>query len=297
MTTNKITITLTLFSLFVFANSNAQEEIKKVKITEITLLPSAFSESNPTGSIEDFYSLAPSSILLPSNFDGYETSDYTQNSGGFSTSILLGIKFSNKDGSAYKANPILRAGLTYTYAQNLSSFANNEVRTPYDTLISSSTGEKYTMDSVLITGYDMHYVTQQFKLDVSVLFRTNPEARWSLFIGLGAQFGASINAKTQTHKYEGFYISNSMVTEEIHFVQSQNQQYQTEEFINQNVLVFSTYVPLGIDFRVSNNNDLFKHVHLFYEMRPSLNVTYIPELRTLTNLAIQHGIGMKVQWN
>ena len=73
--------------------------------------------------------------------------------------------------------------------------------------------------------------------------------------------------------------------------------HYTESANNENVIVFNAYIPLGVGFRISNNHEIFKHMHLFYEIRPSVHVTSVPELRTFTNPAIQHGIGVKVQWN
>jgi hypothetical protein len=59
---------------------------------------------------------------------------------------------------------------------------------------------------------------------------------------------------------------------------------------------FGAYLPLGVDFRIGNKRDFWKRIHLFYEARPSINMTAIPELRTITNASIFHGLGVKVKW-
>jgi len=54
---------------------------------------------------------------------------------------------------------------------------------------------------------------------------------------------------------------------------------------------------LGIDFRIGKKREFWKRTHLFYELRPGINVTSIPELRPITNASVQHGIGLRVSWN
>lgn len=294
---NKTKIALLVFTSLGFTNVFSQENNKKIKVSEFTLMPSIYLESNPSASINDFYILAPNSKLLPTSYDGYNISNYSSNSGGFSASALLGFKFLNKEGNTYRANPLFRAGITYTYAQNISSYANYEETTPYDTLTSNNTGNVYYIDSVTVSQLDMQYETHQVKLDVSLLFRTNPEARWSLFAGIGAQVGTSINAQTQINKYEGNYFISDLSSELSYYVQGNDSEYEIEEFMNENAFTASVYLPMGVDFRVSNKNEFFQRIHLFYEMRPALNMTSIPELRMLTNGAFGYGFGMKVNWN
>jgi len=290
-----IVITITLFSVsFAFG----QKDIKRIKITEFSLLPSGYIESNPSTTIEDFYSLAPNSKLLPPNFDDFNTNFHSQNisTGGFNTSFLLGFKFSKKDGSAYRPNPILRMGLTYSFAQNVYFNTYKEDVFAYDTLISSNTGDKTPVDSVSTTGYDLSYYSQQLKLDVSVLFRTNPEKRWVLFAGVGITFGGSLNAKTEITKFNTSYISPNSNSQVAYYNQNQEYEIFSEQIISENNMAFSGYIPMGLDFRVSNNNEFWRMIHLFLEMRPSINITSIPELRTVTNPAFQFGFGVKVQW-
>ncbi|MGB0807307.1 MAG: hypothetical protein ACPGRC_11500 [Salibacteraceae bacterium] len=61
-------------------------------------------------------------------------------------------------------------------------------------------------------------------------------------------------------------------------------------------MAYSAYIPLGLDFRIANKSEFWQRVHLFYEMRPSLEMISIPELSTYTTVAWQHGFGIKVQW-
>ena len=295
----KQTIALLLMAI-ITVNASAQEAppaIKKIQITSLSVLTSAFIESSETGTIEDFYALAPNSKLLPSDLSDYSTNSGFYGNGSFASTILMGFKFSNKDKSAYKPNPILRVGLTYMNGTSLSASAYKDDRFAYDTLTSSNTGESFPVDSISTTGYNMTYTSQQIRLDASLTYRTNPEARWSLFAGFGITFGGSINTKTNIQYSQYSYISPTTNSQVGYYNQNYMGEYDTESFNNSNNIAFSAYIPLGVDFRIANNSEFWQRVHLFYEMRPTLNMTSISELRTITNPAFQHGIGLKVQWN
>ncbi|UTW67480.1 hypothetical protein KFE94_05040 [bacterium SCSIO 12643] len=268
---------------------------QKIKVSEVTITPGVYSEGNPSATVNDFYALAPNSQLLPGSLNGYKTYG-SSNNGGFTSSILLGFQFLNKDQNEYKANPLLRVGVTFKSGDVISASIFKETRTTIDTLISQSNGQKYPLDSISYEAYGLNYHSQQIKLDASLIFRTNPKSRWYLFGGFGGTIGTSINNKT-TINYHQFNYS-SPENEDVLFLPNnpRNHNSQNESFVNQNSMVYSIYVPLGVDFRISNNNEFWKRIHLFYEMQPTINFTPVPELRTFTNMAFQNNLGIKVSW-
>jgi hypothetical protein len=69
---------------------------------------------------------------------------------------------------------------------------------------------------------------------------------------------------------------------------------EIEEFPNKNNFGFSAYIPLGINLRLGNKIEFWKKVNLFYEIRPNINITYVPELRTVTNAFLQVGCGFRI---
>jgi hypothetical protein len=48
---------------------------------------------------------------------------------------------------------------------------------------------------------------------------------------------------------------------------------------------------------LGKKKEFWKRTHLFYELRPGINITSIPELGTITNSSNQHGLGLRVTWN
>ena len=277
------------------------QESEKTRITEIQLITSGYLESNPTGTIEDFRKLFPESQVLPENLDGFSTNDayYYNYNPGYAMSALLGIQFKDKNGSGLKPNPFLRLGVTYVLSQSLATSAYKSTSTPYDTLTSSD-GTKYPLDSVNYTNYYMNYGAQQIRLDGSLIYRTNPSARWSIYSGIGLMAGISLNAKTQITYYEYDYFEVD-ASSPVGFYEPYNpfddDEYQSESTINDMNFSFATYLPVGLDFRISNNNEFWKRIHLFVETRPFINFIVIPELRTLVSPGFQSGFGIKVNWN
>jgi hypothetical protein len=56
----------------------------------------------------------------------------------------------------------------------------------------------------------------------------------------------------------------------------------------------SIYLPMGIDFRIGKNRPFWKQTHLFYELKPSMNLTAIQNSSTLITGVFQHGLGLRV---
>jgi hypothetical protein len=48
----------------------------------------------------------------------------------------------------------------------------------------------------------MDYSSNQLRLDASLIFRTNADARWSAFAGVGINAGVSLNSNTTIYYHE-----------------------------------------------------------------------------------------------
>ena len=214
-------------------------------------------------------------------------------------SVLLGLQFNDKQKTFYEGNPLLRVGISYISGTTLTGGLFDEVRKPYDTLTSSQTGQTVYIDSINTKNYSMSYTSEQLRLDGSLIFRTNPESRWSIFTGMGITAGVSFNANTNIYynsngKAEARYANGNSFSS---YGYSSSANIKTEKFRNKTNIGLSIYIPLGIDFRIGKKREFWKRTHLFYELRPGINVTSIPELRPITTASVQHGLGLRVSWN
>lgn len=297
-------VILVTVSFSVFGQEQQPKTLKRIIIHDLYIQAGLFSERNTNGALTDFKTLAPQSVLLNNNL-----TDYSQ-SGGFSLtsnttfSAMLGLQFSDKQKTAYKTNPLLRLGISYFSGTSLTVSLYKVDRKTYDTLRSAQTGQTVYLDSVTTKSYGMNYSSEQLRFDGSLIFRTNPEARWSLFAGIGITAGLSINAYTDIYyskfdrietRYPNGNNSSSYYFSSYYYSGTDN--HKTEKYRNKNNFGLSTYIPMGIDFRIGKKREFWKRTHLFYELRPGINITSIPELRTITNASIQHGFGLRVSWD
>ena len=280
------------------AQHSPSTEGSKMAVTNFYLLTGSGAGFSQSGTVSEFSQLAPGSVLLQNNMDGFsETED---NSSGYNgmVSLLLGINFKDHLTQQYKSNPQLRVGLSYSSGTLLTNYLYKEVRSPYDTLTSSQTGQTYLVDSAVWESYDLNYHTEQVLLEASLIYRSRPEARWSLYGGMGFSAGVSINAFTTVD-----YAKNSgagMHNPDPHYYYypiyyTSEGTYLSETNRNESSTALSVFFPLGIDFRIARKNDFWKRMHLFYEMRPGIHFAFIPEIRTVNEAFFQSTFGLRVE--
>ena len=301
MKTLKILTSVILLTAYLSVSAQDQQikNVKRISINDIYIRMGSFIESNNDGSLTDFKILAQQSILLNDDFSQNNISSKLGISGSPVFSIMLGIKFSDKQKTTYKSNPLLRLGLSYFSGPNLSKTISVNNHNAYDTLTSSQTGQSIYIDSVTSKDYFMKYSSDQIRFDGSLIFRSNAESRLSLFIGLGFTAGFSFNANTDIKysKYEYIETPYSNTNQyNLHSTYSDTK-IINENFINKTNIGGSVYVPMGIDFRIGRKSGFWKQIHLFYEIRTGINFTSIPELRTIKYANLQYGLGMRYSMN
>lgn len=301
-TTNILSaIILLTVSFSVFGQEQPPKTIKKISIHDFYIQTGMFFERNTNGTLTDFKTLAPQSVLLNNNMTDFSQSVGFSMTGNTMFSVMLGLQFSDKQKTIYKANPLLRLGISYFSGTTLTGGSYKEDRKPYDTLTSTQTGQTVYIDSVTTKNYSMNYSSEQLRFDGSLIFRTNPEARWSIYTGIGITAGLSINANTDIY-YSNYgrtetRYANGSTSSSYNYSSSDNSNSKTEKIKNKTNFGASTYIPMGIDIRIGKKREFWKRTHLFYELRPGINITSIPELRTITNASLQHGLGLRVSWD
>jgi hypothetical protein len=269
------------------------EEIKKrkLKVVDAAIAPGITFHISPLGSLSDFQRINPKSVLLNENMDGYTISNGFMASGGPTFSANLGLNIANKAKTEYKSNTQLRIGITFSEISMSNNLSKTD-RKRFDTLTSSQTGQMVFSDSITYSSYNMNYKTQQLRIDVSIIYRTNPAARWSVFGGIGIEVGESIMAYTDINHSEYSTVTSAGSTSGTSY--SSNTPYRSEQNINKNTYGYATYLPMGVDFRIGNKREFFKQLHLFYEARPFVNYTYIPELGSINSVGIKSALGLRV---
>ncbi|MBX2971117.1 MAG: hypothetical protein KF803_17250 [Cyclobacteriaceae bacterium] len=279
-----------------FGQEQQPTKIKKIRIHDVSIQAGSFSYPGTKAGLADFKTLFPETVLLNNNVADFSQSSSFNLISNSLFSALLGFQLSDKQNSQYKPNPVLRFGISYFSGSMLQGGLFKMESKPYDTLTSSQTGQAIYIDSVYSQNYSMDYTSKQFRLDASLIFKTNPQARWSLYAGIGLTAGVSINAHTEVYYSKYGYTQSRYPngrTSYVHFYQS-SYTSKTETFRNKTNFAASTYLPMGIDFRIAKKGELWKRVHLYYELRPSVNMTSIAELRMITDTNLQHALGLRI---
>lgn len=270
---------------------NSTIKKRKLKVVDAAIAPGMTFHISPLGSFSDFQRINPKSVLLSENMDGYTISNGFMASAGPTFNANLGFNIANKAKTEYKSNTQLRIGITFSEISMSNNLSKTD-RKRFDTLTSSQTGQMVFSDSVTYSSYTMNYKTQQLRIDVSIIYRTNPAARWSVFGGIGIEAGESIMAYTDINYSEYSTVTPANSTSGTSY--SSNTPYRSEQIINKNTYGYAAYLPMGLDFRIGNKRGFFKQLHVFYEARPFVNYTYIPELGSINSVGIKSALGLRV---
>jgi hypothetical protein len=298
-------INLLIFTILLIPISHASAQNKisksdsKVTISEVYVLSGFTMNDIKHGSLSDFKKVAPESVLLQNDFTGYSEQGWYEWGGKSVFSALLGIQFMEKQKGTPRKNPILRLGVNYTSGAILSGGMFRKDRRRYDTLASARTGQQIYLDSVTRTNYGMRYNSDQIQFDGSLIFRSHPEARWSLFGGIGITTGFSIRSNTVINYFRSGGTETRFPNDDYIYTSNYDydgNNYKSETFNNKNKMVISTYLPMGLDFRIGKKNQFWKQIHLFYEFRPGITMTSIDRLQTLVSVAIPQALGIKIGW-
>ena len=294
---------LVLSSLLAYSAAFGQEAnpetVKRITVSDISVQLGTFSGYNNYGNISDFRKLAPQSEILNNDFADYLQFNNFRLLNNRMFSMMMGIKFSDKQKKSYKSNYQLRLGFSYSFGNNFMKELYAVERQAYDTLISQKTGQAYYIDSTTSHHYTMNYSSEELRFDASLIFKTKPEYRFTFHTGIGVSAGVSFNAQTYISYTKS--ASTDLSSNYNHFSYSSyysGTYSEKHEFIqNSDVFGVSTYIPLGVNFQIGKNREFWKQFHVFYELRPGINIVSVPELRTIVNANFQQGIGLKVAWN
>ncbi len=242
--------------------------------------------------LADYKRLAPGSVLLKDDFSTFSTNNqYQQRSVEALFSVLAGINFSNKP------NWQLRVGFTtfrdYTSSLNYSK----STRKAYDTLVSAQTGKQYFIDSVNTKNYSMQHARQQIRAEASLIYRTNPERRWSFYAGVGASIFFTLQSRTDIGYFQ--YASqetrtNSDYSNTLYYASSfRYNDGIRETYSNKNTVGYSAFMPIGVDFRLGKTHSVWSKIHLLYEIRPSVSFTKTAETKRIATLDVQQNLGLR----
>jgi hypothetical protein len=288
-------------SLLPLMHLSAQDTSKRCRgVTDIYLQNGFMVSRSISANIDDFRRLAPESQILKTNFNGYTHynnydiiyNDYNTNA-GFAFSALLARDLRNRRTGISNPNRQFRIGLTYISQTGFSNSMRKERHHIYDT-VSTPQGNLY-YDSVETKTVQMKYGSEQIRLDVSLIFRTDANARWSLYGGIGLSAGTSLNSFIQIYQNTSNYIQTRGALIGYNYANSGVYDYHEETFRMKPNYGANVYIPLGVDFRMGRKRPFWKRLHLYMEMRPGISMMAIPGLPAFTTGQMHNGFGLRVK--
>jgi len=228
----------------------------------------------------------------------YQYSSYNYGFGGnINPKISIGLSIFNKRSGEYRNDRELRfsVGSSSGIRRNFNYYNYNNF--VVDTFESAGTGNVNFSDSVLFNRYIYSESFYDINFGVSFLFKTPIERRFHFSAGAGIEYGIAIRSFVKVENYNDQFLyyydnSNQPVFNEpdyefnIHnYKDDFDGVYTTENTsMKGNMQFLRTYLPLGINFRVSNNtNSFFNKVYLYGEISPGIEIQMISNDKTYVN--------------
>jgi len=270
-------------------------ELKRIQVGDFYIYSGAHSGGFDV-TFDELLKLTSKSDLLNGDLSDYTISNsYSSSSGNF-LSAKLGLNFLNKGRDGYKQNPQLQIGFTYQTNSLIDYGLWKKERVRVDTLSSTTTSNIMYIDSTFNSNINAHYKSDNFLIDVALLYTTDNEARWSLYGGFGVVAGISIKAHTEIFEnhYESLQYSLTGNQNEYNLSRSTANGNSYEKQQNKMNYLGWAQLPLGISFRVAKNTRLWKNLNLFYEVTPMIKYLSVPEIGGFVSTGIKHGFGLKV---
>ena len=223
-------ITAILFSILVSAQN---AENPKIKISDLCISNGLNGTNNISSDLSDFLKLAPSSDMLNSDFTGFGKSEFYT---GVSTNdnifnISLGLLFYNKEKQTYKSNPQFNIGITFKSASTFSAYYSKQEKIRFDTLSSQTSSFNIFLDTIINESYQMNYLYQQLGINANLIFRTQPEARWSLYSGIGISALTSLMSATHIYYNYSQYTAFVFPNNSLYYDYSSNNTNTNENYV------------------------------------------------------------------
>jgi hypothetical protein len=280
-----------IYLLFLFPPALCSQETGRSfklepAIKDIYFFPAfSFQQAN-SGTIQDFNTLMPGSEILRDNFNSASSQDGPRKIVTTAFAISAGLDLINT-GEETNIHRQLRLGLSFNNLVALNCNYYQERRERYDTVHQGM--QVIYLDSVKKETVSMNHVSQEVRLEASLLFRTLSSGRWSLYGGIGIDAGFSLRSFSVIQSSEELSLEGP--DQEI--MGNPAQQKTSERQANRTNYGLGTYIPLGLDVGLGNKRAL-RLIHLFLEIRPGINAAVIPETGTLILPYLKAGGGLRM---
>ncbi len=308
-------LVITIFLLFLIHVAFSQEsgqKNKRIKITSFSV-SMGFAQAWIPGSLTSYNSLKntvenPDLFIDPADFDQGQYYSNAQGNGSFRVNI--GLTPYAKKRSAYRTNHELRFGIGGDFgSRGYYDFYKRESVT-IDTFQSTSGNPDIYVDSVYNEGYTYDQRFFSLNFSISYLFKTDVKKRVFLYTGVGAEYGISLQnyVEVENIKTSTYYLYNSAGLPDygsgyypVAAYNSYGGSYISASEDNTDMIKATHFVrvtvPMGVNFRFSNNNSFFKHLNIYTELNPGVEFQIVANDKTYINPYLGVAmVGLNYKW-
>lgn len=257
----------------------AQESESNWKFTETNVMTGIGVQMSPLFNEKDVAQWSKDDPWITQDFTGYNHFSGLNRTTSSQFSAYVGFRKESR------FNPVIRGGITYKRLNSQVFGRYQQWSGPYDTLVSSQTGQQYYVDTVRMRSVSAFWGADVLALDGSFILQTDLTRRWSFYGGMGLQAGIMFNQELQLTRMEMFSETNMTYEMEVELEQ---RNYRMNTGFSSTV-----YLPLGIDFRIGKKRPLWQQVHLVYELRPSLSFQTMSSVSVVSPGITQH-FGLRI---
>ena len=119
--------------------------------------------------------------------------------------------------------------------------------------------------------------------NLSYLFKTNASKRWYLYAGVGGEYGFSFQDYVTINHSEGYFLNGPYSRNYYSDTSGNFSNNSTKTKLTSNTHFVRLYIPLGVNFRIANNNDFFKHINIYTQFSPGIELQIVTGVETYTN--------------
>ncbi|MCC6817784.1 MAG: hypothetical protein IT245_02690 [Bacteroidia bacterium] len=263
----------------------ASIDSSKSKIIDAYLLGGGYSNNTTSITLQEFQAYNPDSKLLLSNFSNMTSYGISLYNEAAMFNLAVGAKFFGENG------PTLRTGICIGSGSYIQGGYYSNEKKHIDTLISPRTGATAYIDSIFVKSYNFNTRSDLMQLDVAFIWRTHNNNKMTVFGGFGGFVGGSFNVFTEISHFERKYLST-----ESPYINSYSNS-KIESFKNKNHLSYGAYIPFGLDYKISKQNEFWSHFHLVFESRIRLQYYKVSGINSNVTLPYNAMFGLRYKFS
>lgn len=277
----------------------AQQEINSNRsplFTDVYFPVGFLVHGNGLMTTQDWRNLMPGSEILdralPDKESDLDDFDNANGSAAFETSV--GLDLARSKGTDARFEKQLRLGVMFNSRTEQEGYWERSFTGPYDTLISSITGNEFLVDTTWTEAITARYNYSRVGLSASYILRKRTPGILSWYVGLGGLAGTTIGGSGQVDRRVGTTVEGVVGNDDYPEFNDRSDTRETEEFHIASTGWGAVYALGGLDLQFGRKHPFWSTIHVFSEMRPTLFFNTVPGSPMRSSGAFQQLVGLRL---